>query len=169
MNKPKDETVWRDLKNIDLNKEKINIFYNPAHFFSKFIEKISDKTIKKSIRIEIYLNLRKVSDLTHNPDDDTAIAKLCKNDLEFVNVCRQFYSYTLNLLNLILTEQVDTILDSYNEKKIDKTCMEDYIKVFKKAEKHFLKEKGELEKRIEELDILIEEAEKDSNLLDNNS
>jgi len=158
--------IWKSIKDINLVQEKVNIFYDPKTFFEKYLEKIPDTTVKKTIRVEIYLILRKISEMTNNPEDDEQIAIKCGNDVAFVKVCRQFYAYTLSLLTTLLAEQIDAILDAYNEKKIDKRCMENYITVFKKTETGLLAEKKQLQQRIMELDILLEEIGKNPNLLD---
>lgn len=147
--------VWETLRNINLNEEKINIFCNPKAFFDKFLNRITDDTLRKTIRSEIYIILRDVSDLTDNADDDLKISNRCKSDLEFVKVCRQFYEYTLNTLIYLMREHTDTILDAYNEQKISKDCMENYLTVFKRAEKNLLAEKNQLELRIREYDVML--------------
>lgn len=164
--KSKTVEVWETLKEINFDKEKINIFCDPKTFFGRYIDKITDDTIKKTIKTEIYLMLRKVSKETNTLEGDEEINKRCKDDLEFIHICRGFYAYTLDMLLNILAEQSDAILDSYNEKKISKDCMENYLKAFQKSQALMLMEKRQLEQRIMELDILLEEIEKNPNLPD---
>ena len=101
--------VFQDLVNINLPKEKINIFLDAQGFFTNKLNEMSDPILQKMYKINIFFILKKVSFEITNPEDDKKIAKRTKSIENFVDITNRFYIYMLECLQFLIREQDNII------------------------------------------------------------
>ena len=154
--------AFTELINIDVNKEKINIFCEASKYFKSRLDSILNPTVRNMVRVNIFFVLKEVTFAINNNKDDKAIAVRTKTIENFLIVSRDFYNYMLECLRFLLKEQDNMILDCYNEGQITKEEMVSYIKIAQNKREMFYREEQEIISAIEIINGVIENTKQSS-------
>jgi len=153
--------IFEDLVNLDLTKEKIDIFLDASGYFKKKLEEISNPVLQKMYKINIFFILKRVSIEITNPEDDKKIAKRTKDIENFIEISNNFYTYMLECLQFLISEQDNIILDCYNEGKIGKEDMIKYLKIAQEKRGNLIIEEKEIVTAIETINKVASNLSKE--------